>query len=577
VHHAYLFSGPRGCGKTSAARILARSLNCAEGPTPTPCGRCPSCVALAPNGPGSLDVIEIDAASHGLVDDARDLRERAVYAPVTSRFKVYIVDEAHMVTPQGFNALLKLVEEPPAHVKFVFATTAPDKVIGTIRSRTFHYPFRLVPGPVLKDLLADICRREGATVDPLALPLVVRAGAGSARDCLSVLDQLLAGCGDEPLDYARAIALLGYTDATLLDDCVDAVAAGDGAALFRAVERVIAAGHDPDRFVIDLLERFRDLIVLSAVPDDSGDRLVDLPLEQVERLRVQAGQLGPATLSRCADLLAAGLTEMRGATSPRLLLELLCARLVLPAVDADLGALASRVDRLERRIGVSGGPVRTPRSAADEVPARPPAAAQPATHAAAAAPPEPPAEAPGRSRTEHATPAATDRPPARGELPADGAGGSDVAPVDVDAIRRLWPDIVKAVGARRRAPAALLTEAQVASVDGGTLVLAFTTSALRRLFSDANSDLLREVLRDLLGVDWQVRTTVTGAPSAGVADPEPDPIDLDVPSDDVAGPAPSEANVPAEQAAVALLQGQLGARVVDTPDATGQPSPPGGR
>src|SRR5712691_1816435 len=293
INHAYLFSGPRGCGKTSCARILARSLNCEKGPTPEPCGVCDSCVALAPDGPGSLDVIEIDAASHGGVDDARDLRERAFFAPVSSRYKVYIVDEAHMVSTQGFNALLKLVEEPPDFLVFVFATTEPDKVLQTIRSRTHHYPFRLLPPGVMR-------------------PLVVRASGGSARDALSLLDQLLSGAGPGGLTYASAVGLLGVTDAALLNEMVDALAAGDAAGTYQAVDRVVEAGHDPRRFAVDLLERLRDLLVLDAVPDAVVKGPLDGPADQIDRMTDQAARLGPATLSRLADIVHTGLIEMRG-------------------------------------------------------------------------------------------------------------------------------------------------------------------------------------------------------------------------------------------------------------------------
>ncbi|MGN6332273.1 MAG: DNA polymerase III subunit gamma and tau [Motilibacteraceae bacterium] len=356
VNHAYLFSGPRGCGKTTSARILARSLNCEQGPTPEPCGVCDSCVALARGGPGSIAVIEIDAASHGGVDDARDLREKAFFAPASSRYKIYIVDEAHMVTTSGFNALLKIVEEPPPHLKFIFATTEPDKVIGTIRSRTHHYPFRLVPPGRLQDYLAQLCGREGVEVAKGVLPLVVRAGRGSVRDSLSVLDQLMAGAGADGVTYALATSLLGFTDAALLDDAVEAFAAGDGAAVFHVVDRVIEAGHDPKRFAEDLLERLRDLIVIAAVPDAAATILDDVPADQLERMRSQAALFGAASLSRAADILATGLTEMRSATAPRLQLELMCARVLLPAAHDDERSLQARLDRLERRLSMGGVP-----------------------------------------------------------------------------------------------------------------------------------------------------------------------------------------------------------------------------
>ncbi|MCX5110582.1 DNA polymerase III subunit gamma and tau [Streptomyces sp. NBC_00378] len=348
VNHAYLFSGPRGCGKTTSARILARCLNCEQGPTPTPCGECQSCRDLARNGPGSIDVIEIDAASHGGVDDARDLREKAFFGPASSRYKIYIIDEAHMVTPAGFNALLKVVEEPPEHLKFIFATTEPEKVIGTIRSRTHHYPFRLVPPGTLRDYLAEVCGRENSPVEDGVLPLVVRAGAGSVRDSMSVMDQLLAGAGDDGVTYAMATSLLGYTDGSLLDSIVDAFAAGDGAAAFEVVDRVIEGGNDPRRFVADLLERLRDLVILAAVPDAGEKGLIDAPADVVERMQAQASVFGAAELSRAADLVNEGLTEMRGASSPRLQVELICARVLLPAAFNDERSLQARLDRLER-------------------------------------------------------------------------------------------------------------------------------------------------------------------------------------------------------------------------------------
>ncbi|MCF3178509.1 DNA polymerase III subunit gamma and tau [Streptomyces polychromogenes] len=368
VNHAYLFSGPRGCGKTTSARILARCLNCEQGPTPDPCGECQSCRDLARNGPGSIDVIEIDAASHGGVDDARDLREKAFFGPASSRYKIYIIDEAHMVTSAGFNALLKVVEEPPEHLKFIFATTEPEKVIGTIRSRTHHYPFRLVPPGTLRDYLGEVCGREGAEVEDGVLPLVVRAGAGSVRDSMSVMDQLLAGAGEEGVTYAMATSLLGYTEGSLLDSVVDAFAAGDGAAAFEVVDRVVEGGNDPRRFVADLLERLRDLVILAAVPDAGEKGLIDAPADVVERMQAQASVFGAAELSRAADLVNAGLTEMRGATSPRLQLELICARVLLPAAFDDERSVQARLDRLER----SGPPAGAPAFAAAP-PAAPPA------------------------------------------------------------------------------------------------------------------------------------------------------------------------------------------------------------
>ncbi|MFD7136731.1 DNA polymerase III subunit gamma and tau, partial [Streptomyces sp. NPDC059894] len=353
VNHAYLFSGPRGCGKTTSARILARCLNCEQGPTPTPCGECQSCQDLARNGPGSIDVIEIDAASHGGVDDARDLREKAFFGPAGSRYKIYIIDEAHMVTPAGFNALLKVVEEPPEHLKFIFATTEPEKVIGTIRSRTHHYPFRLVPPGTLREYLGAVCQKEDIPVQDGVLPLVVRAGAGSVRDSMSVMDQLLAGAGPDGVTYTMATSLLGYTDGSLLDSVVEAFATGDGAAAFEVVDRVIEGGNDPRRFVTDLLERLRDLVILAAVPDAAEKGLIDAPADVIERMQAQAGVFGAAELSRAADLVNEGLTEMRGATSPRLQLELICARVLLPAAYGDERSVMARLDRIERGVNFS--------------------------------------------------------------------------------------------------------------------------------------------------------------------------------------------------------------------------------
>ena len=414
VTHAYLFSGPRGCGKTTSARILARCLNCAQGPTPDPCGTCDSCVELGRGGSGSLDVVEIDAASHNGVDDARDLRERAAFAPARDRYKVFILDEAHMVTPQGFNALLKIVEEPPPHVKFIFATTEPDKVIGTIRSRTHHYPFRLVAPDTLLPYLEQMCQEEGVAVGAGVLPLVVRAGGGSVRDSLSVLDQLIAGADEGGLDYERSVALLGYTHAALLDDVVGAISTRDGSSAFRVVDRVISSGHEPRRFIEDLLERLRDLIVIAASGESARAALRDLPSDQLERMRAQAAALGPAELSRSADLVNTALTEMTGATSPRLHLELLVARLLLPAMDD--GGVVARLERVER--AVDGGPGVAPAPA----PARTPAAApvrEPAPEPPARpAPEQPQAAAPAsetRARTRRSGPA---EPRARGAAPS---------------------------------------------------------------------------------------------------------------------------------------------------------------
>jgi len=529
VHHAYLFSGPRGCGKTSSARILARSLNCEQGPTPDPCGVCESCIALAPAGPGSIDVIEIDAASHGGVDDARDLRERAFYSPVSGRYKIYIIDEAHMVTREGFNALLKLVEEPPPHLKFVFATTEPEKVIATIRSRTHHYPFRLVPPAVLREHLEQILASEKVPCEPTVLPLVIRAGAGSVRDALSVLDQLVAGSDAGGLTYDRAVALLGYTDDRLLDDVVGAFAAGDGAAVFHAVDHVVEAGHDPRRFAADLLDRLRDLIVLSAVPDAGSTGLIEAPADRLEQMTAQASAFGQAGLTRAAEIISAGLVEMRGATSPRLLLELMCAQVLLPAGASDAAGLAERLDRLERRLAADSraGATRSvsalPERSAGASPAPAPAsgdAAAPAAPASGASARPPSRQAPPAPAPESALSAAA------GAGPVSSPGGSPRAarsgPPDAGELRTRWPDILAAVQGRKKVAWIQLSNASIESCADGVLTLAFASAGFARGFQTGGYDQdLSEVLAAMFGSAPQIRTTLLtgGAVPGGSGNP----------------------------------------------------------
>lgn len=350
THHAYLFSGPRGCGKTSSARILARSLNCANGPTAEPCETCPSCIDLAPNGNGSLDVIELDAASNRGIDQARELREQAMYAPAGSRFRIYIIDEAHQLTTEAANALLKLVEEPPAHLRFIFATTEPEKLLSTIRSRTHHYPFRLVPTSILQDHLAKVCVAENVAADPAALALAAKAGAGSVRDALSVLGQLVGGADKDGITYEVAVMQLGFTSDSLIDDVINSLLNEDGAKLFKVIDEVVASGHDPRRFATDMLERLRDLIILNAAPEAAEHGLIHQPADRIETLKQQANALGGPALTRAAEIVSNGITALRGATTPRLHLELLASRLLVNSREADTAALLARLDGLERKI-----------------------------------------------------------------------------------------------------------------------------------------------------------------------------------------------------------------------------------
>jgi DNA polymerase III subunit gamma/tau len=522
VNHAYLFSGPRGCGKTTSARILARALNCEKGPRAVPCGECQSCRDLARNGPGSIDVIEIDAASHGGVDDARDLRERAFFAPVSSRFKIYIVDEAHMVTTAGFNALLKLVEEPPPHVKFVFATTEPDKVISTIRSRTHHYPFRLVPPRLLTEYLGRLCDAEGIPVEPAVLPLVVRAGGGSVRDSLSVLDQLLGAADQSGVSYRQAAALLGYTPDSLLDEFVDAFAAGDAGGVFACVDKVIEVGQDPRRFAEDLLRRLRDLVIVAAVPDALTSGLVDAAPDQAERLTTQAASLGAGELTRAAEVIATGLTDMRGTTAPRLHLELMCARVLLPGADVDDRGLHARLDRLERRIGVTS-------SSNLPAPARPSAPPAPSPPAATVSPPPTvpeiaPSMPPRRPREASPSGAASTPEPVAAAVRAPGTPSATTdaqVGLSVTDIRRLWPDVLEEVKGKRRFTWILLSQnARVAELRNGTLLLALSNPGARDSFArGGNEDVLREAIVVVMGADFTVETMVdpSATPLAGAS------------------------------------------------------------
>ncbi|WP_189221355.1 DNA polymerase III subunit gamma and tau [Saccharothrix coeruleofusca] len=559
VNHAYLFSGPRGCGKTSSARILARSLNCVNGPTPDPCGECNSCVGLAPNGPGSVDVVELDAASHGGVDDARELRDKAFYAPAESRYRVFIIDEAHMVTTQGFNALLKIVEEPPEHLIFIFATTEPDKVLPTIRSRTHHYPFRLIPPGAMRALLERNCAAEGVPVEPAVFPLVIRAGGGSARDTQSVMDQLLSGAGPEGVTYERAISLLGVTDVALIDDVVDGLAAGDGAAVFGTVDRLVEAGHDPRRFASDLLDRLRDLVLLRAVPDAAERGLVSAPEDELAKMVAQAQNIGPATLTRYAEVLHQGLTEMRGATAPRLLLELVCARMLLPSASDAESAVLQRVERLEKHgppagavaagqaVPVEGGrtfqrpsqrpaepepapqPTHQPPAPVAPPAAAPPRAAQRSQPVAAqAAPPSaPPAAQAGPaqpsavqpSTPQPSTPQPSAAQPSAAPVPEPSGGGG----VEAVEIRRRWPELCAVVrGIAGPSAGALLTSATVTEVSGTAVTVSHTSAPLaRRLAEQRNTDAIAAAFGQLFGGAWQVRCVHGDAAAVAAAQRPP--------------------------------------------------------
>ena len=529
THHAYLFSGPRGCGKTSSARIMARSLNCVEGPTPTPCGECQSCKDLVANGPGSLDVIEIDAATHGLVDDARDLRDKAFFAPVQSRYKIYIIDEAHQLGTGAANALLKVVEEPPPHVIFIFATTEPEKLISTIRSRTHHYPFRLVPPGILVAHLEKICNSEGVKVAKGVLPLVVRASGGSVRDALSILGQLLAGAGADGVSYEIAIQLLGFTDGALLDDAIDALAARDGASLFKTVDRVIESGHDPRRFTSDFLERLRDLMIVDALQQTNANSILrDLPEDQIERMRTQANQIGAANLSRAADIAAEGLTQMRGATAPRLILELICGRILLPGADTTERGLLSRIERLERADSIS-------------IPVAQPAAPAPVAKT----------EAPKKVEVAEVVQEKAAEPKQTPKVEQVEVAVEKNSTIDVTGLRRIWPDVIEEVKKKRRLTWSLLSaSANIISMDENSITIGIVNPGARDSFLRSESDvILRQAFIDIVGVDKTIEVIVdssidTNTPAARAVRVDESPSD----QNQLSGPE--------------LLARELGAKIV---------------
>ena len=535
THHAYLFSGPRGCGKTSSARIMARSLNCEKGPTPNPCGKCQSCNDLVANGPGSIDVIELDAATHGLVDDARDLRDKAFFAPVQSKYKIYIIDEAHQLGPGAANALLKVVEEPPAHVIFIFATTEPEKLISTIRSRTHHYPFRLVPPGTLGEHLEKVCAAEGVKVAKGVIPLVVRASGGSVRDALSVLGQLLAGADKDGVSYEIAIQLLGFTDGALLDDAVDAIAARDGATLFKSVDRVIESGHDPRRFTQDLLERLRDLMIVDALDATNASSILrELPDDQLERMRVQAQKIGQASLSRAADIAAEGLTQMRGATAPRLMLELICGRILLPMSDNTEAGLLARIERLERVENIAS-PARISDTQSPSL------RSQPLLNQNSA---------PAKKA------AVKEAKTGDGVEVVSEASSSTSQPVertmDVAGLRRLWPDVIENVKKRRRLTWSLLSaSAQILGVDDKNITIGIVNAGARDSFIRSESDeILRQAFIEVVGLDRKIECTV---------DPSIDTTSTPEARAVRTSEAPTDAT---QLSGAALLAAELGATVI---------------
>ena len=513
IHHAFLFSGPRGCGKTSSARIMARSLNCEKGPTPNPCGQCQSCKDLVANGPGSIDVIEFDAATHGLVDDARDLRDKAFFAPVNSRYKIYIIDEAHQLGPGAANALLKVVEEPPPHVLFIFATTEPEKLIATIRSRTHHYPFRLVPPGILISHLEKVCNAEGVAVEKGVLPLVVRASGGSVRDALSVLGQLLAGAGKDGVTYEIAVQLLGFTDGALLDDAVDAIAARDASTLFTTVDRLIEAGHDPRRFAQDLLERIRDLIVVDALEGEASNVLREYSDDQLGRMESQSKRIGQANLSRAAEIISEGLLQMRGTTPPRLILELICGRVSLPTIDSSHEGLLARVERLERVDGISNSKTTVPVQ---------------------------------DKKVEKST---INQPIKEKKIEAQVRTTPKSS--DLSSLRRMWPEVIENVKKRRRLTWSLLSaSAQIIDADDSTITIGIVNSGARDSFVRSESDvILSAAFNDVVGIERKIEVIVDSSINPNSSPAKTMRVDED----------PSDEN---QLTGKDLLMKELGARVI---------------